>query len=93
MLKRTARFDSLMLADVADEKHVVVGTKPCKKLADLVRAGEARFIDKVQMLLLTYVWVCSTGKKSLQGSSLNSYLIQLARGAGGRGKTLDPIAL
>ena len=93
LLKRAARFDSLMLADVADQKHVVVGTKPRKELADLVGAGEARFIDKVQVLSLWWVWICSAGKKSLQGSSLNSCLIQLARSAGGRGKTLDPIAL
>ena len=52
LLERAARFDSLMLADVADEKHVVIGTKPHKELADLVRAGKARFIDKVQLFLL-----------------------------------------
>ena len=93
LLERAARFDPLMLADVADQKHVVAGTKPRKELADLVRAGKARFIDKVQVLSLWYVWICSPGEKALQGSSLDSCLIQLARGAGGRGKTLDLIAM
>ena len=39
LLERAARFDALMLADVADQKHAVIGTKPRKELADLVCAG------------------------------------------------------
>ena len=82
-----------MLADVADQKHAVIGTKPRKELPDLVGAGKARFVDKVQVLSVWYVWICSPGEEALQGSSLDSCLIQLARGAGGWGKTLDLIAL
>jgi hypothetical protein len=52
LLEGAARFDALMLADIADQKHAVIGTKPGKKLAHLVGAGKARFIDKVEMPLL-----------------------------------------
>ena len=52
LLEGAARFDALMLADIADQKHAVMGTKPRKELADLVGAGKARFIDKVEVLLL-----------------------------------------
>ena len=42
LLERAARFDALMLADIADQKHaVIVVTKPRKELAHLVRAGKA----------------------------------------------------
>ncbi len=53
LLERTARFDALMLADIADQKHAVMGTKPRKKLAHLIGAGEARFIDKVEVLVVS----------------------------------------
>ena len=52
LLERAARFNALMLAGVADQKHAVVGTEPRKELAHLVCACEARFIDKVEVLLL-----------------------------------------
>ena len=52
LLEGAARFDALMLADIADQKHAVIGTKPRKELAHLVGAGKARFIDKVEVLLL-----------------------------------------
>ena len=82
-----------MLADVADQKHLVMGTKPRKELAHLVGAGKARFIDKVEVLSLCYVWICSAGEEPLQGSGFNSCLIQLSRGAGGWGEALNLIAL
>ena len=53
LLEGAARFDALMLADIADQKHTVIGTKPRKELAHLVGAGKARFIDKVEVLLLS----------------------------------------
>ena len=53
LLEGAARFDALMLAGIADQKHTVIGTKPGKKLAHLIGAGEARFIDKVEVLLLS----------------------------------------
>ena len=53
LLERAARFDALMLAGIADQKQAVIGTKPRKELAHLVRAGKARFIHKVEVLLLS----------------------------------------
>jgi hypothetical protein len=53
LLEGAARFDALMLASIADQKHTVMGTKPGKKLAHLIGAGEARFINKVEVLLLS----------------------------------------
>ena len=53
LVERAAGFHGLMLAGIADENHAVVGTKPRKKLAHLVGAGKARFIDKVEVLLLS----------------------------------------
>ena len=41
LLERAARFDALMLANIADQKHAVIGTESREKLADLVGAGEA----------------------------------------------------
>jgi len=93
LLKRAPRFDALMLADIADQKHAVIGAEPCKKLAHLVRAGKARFIDYVEVLLRLLVGICSAGEEPLQGSGFDARLIQLARGAGGRGKALNLIAL
>jgi len=40
-LERAASFDALMLTDVADQKHTVIGTKPRKELANLVGTGKA----------------------------------------------------
>ena len=82
-----------MLADIADQNHAVMGSKPRKELAHLVGAGKARFIDKVEVLSLSYVWICGAGQEALQGSGFNSCLIQLSRGAGGRGEALNLIAL
>ena len=53
LFEGAARFDTLMLAGIANRKHAVIGTKPRKKLAHLIGAGKARFIDKVEVLLLS----------------------------------------
>src|SRR5580704_9447358 len=83
-----------MLADIADQKHSVMGTKPRKELAHLVGTGKARFINKEKPLLFWIMFpVLSTGEETLQGSGLDTGLIQLARSAGGRRKTLDLIPL
>jgi hypothetical protein len=58
LLEGAARLDALMLADITDQKHTAMGVKTRQKLAHLVRAGEARFIDKVEVLLLCYAWIC-----------------------------------
>jgi hypothetical protein len=41
LLKGAARFDALMLADIADQKHAVVGAKSREEFAHLVGTGEA----------------------------------------------------
>ena len=43
LLERAARFDALMLADIANQKHAVItiGSKTRKELAHLIRAGKA----------------------------------------------------
>src|SRR5579863_932738 len=92
LLEGAARFDALMLAGITDQKHAVVRTNPRKKLAHLVRAGKARFIDNVEVLLLSWVGICSAGEEALQGSGFDARLIQLARSAGGRGEPLNLIA-
>ena len=43
----------MMLAGITDQKHAVSRANPRKKLAHLVRAGKARFIDNVEVLLLS----------------------------------------
>ena len=93
LLKGAARFHALMLADIADQKHAVTGTQPREELADLVSAGEARFIDKVQVLSVLYLWICGSSEERLQGSSFDSRLFQLARSARGRSETLDLVVL
>ena len=71
-----------------------MGTKPRKELAHLVGAGKARFINKEKSLLFWIVFpILSAGEEALQGSGLDAGLIELARGAGGRRKTLDLITL
>src|SRR5580658_8005077 len=86
LLEGSARFHALMLADIADQKHTVIGGNSDKKLSHLVGAGKTRFIDEVEVRSLCYVWICSAGEEALQGSRFNSCLIQLTRGAGGRGE-------
>ena len=51
LLEGAARFDALMLADIADQKHAVIGAESCKKLAHLVRAGKAGFVNKEELFL------------------------------------------
>jgi len=93
LLEGSARFHALMLADIADQKHAVIGGNSDKELAHLVGAGKARFIDEIEVLSLCHVWICSSGEKALQGSGFDAGLIELARSAGGRGEAFDLIAL
>ena len=54
LLEGAARFDALMLAGIADQQargHRDPSRR--EELAHLVGAGEARFIDKVEVLLLS----------------------------------------
>ena len=40
LLERTARFDALVLADIADQKDSIIGTNPRKEVAHVVSAGK-----------------------------------------------------
>ena len=82
-----------MLARIADQQHTVLRSEPGEKLAHLVGAGKARFVDKVEVLLIRRHRGGRSGEKSLQRSSLNTGLTQLACGARGWSKTLDLISL
>ena len=68
LLERTACFDALVLARVADQEHAVVGAETRKEFAHLVGAGEAGFIDKIEVPLLLSGRVGRAGKEPLQGS-------------------------
>src|SRR6201995_2532917 len=52
LLKRSARFDALMLARIANQQDPVLRTEAREKLAHLVGAGKARFVDKVEVSLV-----------------------------------------
>src|SRR6185437_6271921 len=87
------RFDSLVLTRISDQQHAVVRSKARKKLVHLVRRSEARFIDKVKVLLLRG---CRNGwphKESLQRSGRDASLAKLARGSRGWSKPFDLIPL
>ena len=94
LLERAARFDALMLASVADQKHAVIGAEPRKELAHLVRAGKAGFVNHEKSFPLGIVIsVLPTREKTLQCSGVDTGLLQLFRGARGRGEAFDLIAL
>ena len=91
LLEGAARFDALMLADIADQKHAVIGTKPRKELAHLVGAGKARFIDKVEVLLLCVGLDLQCGRGSLAGFRLQflPHSVGARRGRSGRNPQPD----
>ena len=78
-----------MLPRIADQQHTVLRSETGEKLAHLVGAGKARFVHKIEMLLLWRRRSSRPGEESLQRSGLNAGLAKLARGAGGWGKALD----
>src|SRR5579864_7924395 len=51
LLKGTAGVHALMLTDIADEQEPVVGPEAMEERVELGRAGEARFVQDVEMLL------------------------------------------
>jgi hypothetical protein len=93
LLKRSAGVHALMLARITDQQNTVPRSEAGEKLAHLVGAGKARFVDKVEVLLIRRHRGGQSGEKSLQRSSLNPGLTQLACGARGWSKTLDLISL
>jgi hypothetical protein len=46
-----ARFDSLVLPYVADQKNAVTGSKPLDEFVHLAGGGERRFVEYIQPLL------------------------------------------
>ena len=94
LLEWTARFDALMLPGVADEEHPIAGTEPSKEFTHLVGAGEARFIDKVEMPPVgDGIGLGRARKKALQSSRLDPGLAKLARCPRSGGEALHFIAL
>ena len=83
-----------MLAGVADQEHAIVGAEPSKELAHLVGAGEARFIDKVEMSPVGAAR-CLGGarKKPCRVPASNSGLAELASRSGGGREALHLVAL
>src|ERR1039458_9545090 len=86
LLEGAARFDALMLADIADQKHSILSADSFQELAHLIGARKARFIDKVKVLLLSEFGIRGADEEALQGSGFYACVIELARGAGGRRK-------
>src|ERR1035441_5990707 len=83
-----------MLASVSNQKHAVPGAEPRKELANLVRAGKAGFVNHEKSFPLGIVIsVLPTREKTLQCSSVDTGLLQLFRGARGRGEAFNLIAL
>ena len=83
-----------MLASVSNQKHAVIGAEPRKELAHLVRAGKAGFVNHEKSFPLGIVIsVLPTREKTLQCSGADTGLLQLFRGARGRGEAFDLIAL
>src|SRR5216683_1853658 len=78
-----------MLARIPDQQHPILRSKTGKKLAHLVGGGQARLVDKIEMLLLWGRRRDRPGEKSLQRSGLDAGLAKLPRGAGCWGKALD----
>src|SRR6185437_5179906 len=93
LLERPARFNSLMLASVANQKYAVLGAKSGKKVPHLTGAGKTRFIHEVKMLRRAVVRLHGTDKKSLQCACIYSRLPKLFGRAGSRSEAFDGVAL
>ena len=66
LLKRSARFNALMLARIANQQHTVLRSEAGEKLAHLVGAGKAGFVYKVEVSLIRrHAVVDGSRKKSL----------------------------
>ncbi len=65
-----------MLARVANQKHAVIGAETRKKLAHLVSAGKAGFVNQEKSFLFWIVFgILPTGKEALQCSGVDSGLL------------------
>jgi len=80
LLEWASRLDALMLADIADQQYPIIGTKAGQKLPYLIGAGEARFIDEVEMFLRRGRGMIRCAcEEALECLGLNSGLSKLAR--------------
>jgi hypothetical protein len=68
-----------MLARVTDQQDPIVRSETGEKLAHLVRARKARFVHKVEVLVLRKCRGFRPGKEPLQRSSLHARLPKLPR--------------
>ena len=92
LLEWTASLDALMLANVADEQYPVLRSEPCEEIPHLVGACQTRLINKVEMPLGWRIGIYGARKELLQRIGDDACVIELARGARGRGKTAHGVA-
>ena len=70
LLIRSARFHSLVLANVAHQQDTVIFPETVKKLVDLLRAGKTGLVENIESLL-AIVWVVAC-QIPLQRGGLNA---------------------
>src|SRR5579875_1985095 len=94
LLEGASRFHSLMLPDVADQEHTVIGFEAGKKLTHLASAGKTGFIDKVKSRPVRRDLIRGPcRKKALQCPRLNARFAELPRGPRRGRETLHFVAL
>ena len=67
LLEGLSGIDPLMLSCVSDKQHTVLRANLFEEVPHLFRAGEAGFIDHIQVSAVGVVSLVATGKKALQG--------------------------
>jgi hypothetical protein len=96
LLEGLSGVDTLVLARVANEQHLVVRPDATQKFPHLFGAGEARFIDHVQMPprgVLRNLLLAAAGEETLQRLCGDACLAELLRSARSRGEALDRVAV
>ena len=88
LLIRSARFHSLVLANVAHQQDTVIFPETVKKLVDLLRAGKTGLVENIESLL-AIVWVVAC-QIPLQRGGLNARLRELLRRTRRGSKILQP---
>ena len=92
LLEGTTGFHRLVLASITHQQHPILFFEALEKLIDEPCARQAGFIHHIKVPLIT-VSRPGLGEKVLQRGRGNARLLELVSGAGGWGKTLDPVAL
>src|SRR5271169_3965447 len=78
LVVRPSGLDGFMLTHVTYEQHAVFGAESLQEVIDLSGAGQARFIQHVEMLF-SGIGLQSSGEVVLQRVGLNSGFCQLVR--------------